>query len=499
MKAAAAGGKQWSQEIEEEATKRAQEKLWALLPAGTDLKTVIPALRAETERKLKGVDSELATLLATSDSRAQMVVENVKAVSKAQPSLHQGMGELKRAVVEGNFWHGDSGIAAARGLLTDAVNAKRNIRETLDLCDRWLAVPLRVRKLITALKEEPFMIETVAVELQDLKKWRRSLTMLLKRIEAQHDGSSRGDDPGGQGEDLLALHIGRGEFLSIKSGFESHMSAVAALENALDSTVMDNVRRCIDLGISNPGLLVLTFVLIEQRSKETEDSSEDHQRHAQNLQMVAQAAVHEAIVTRAQNLFQRLGHTEGMSVDAALSAASQVLQDLRTIAADVNPCMPKDYECVTLAKNLYQSFLLVELERYYCSPRSIPDTLTILRIVNWLDFYNTQLEEILGAPAEGEVHCVEFEKGANDCIAEFMIRMQLQLNDWISGLEILSLDILKDSETKLITSFPTDMMRLLRFQLDTAMSLLAPQRLVLVLQPVVVPLLQSQIQVRRPG
>ena len=143
---------------------------------------------------------------------------------------------------------------------------------------------------------------------------------------------------------------------------------------------------------------------------------------------------------------------------------------------------------------------------------------------DWLDFYNAQLEEILGAPVEGGVHCLEFEKGANDLHAyvpkkcrdffelkpltgahlpdirrnaikrEFMIRMQIQLNEWIGSLEILSLEILKDSEAKLITSFPPDLMRLLRLQLDTAMTLLAPQRLVLVLQPVAVPLLQSQIQ-----
>lgn len=110
-----------------------------------------------------------------------------------------------------------------------------------------------------------------------------------------------------------------------------------------------------------------------------------------DMQQMAQAAVHEAIVTRAQDLFDRLraGDAE-MTVDQALSAASQVLQvedhktqhldhsfsafilriqitnlshfsaiflferikDLRTIAQDVNQCMPEEFGCVSLAKNL---------------------------------------------------------------------------------------------------------------------------------------------------
>ena len=225
------------------------------------------------------------------------------------------------------------------------------------------------------------MLQRVADELSELKKWRRSLTMLLERIGSHHAGGGGGGGGGlfSDGDDLKNLVIGPAEYASIKAGFEKHMLSVRSLEDALNATVIDNVRHCIDLGIANPALLVATFVVIEQ----IKGGSEDEQEHDRaNLEAIAQAAVHEAIVTRAQDLFQKLSNAGVMSVEQALSAASQVLQDLRTIASDVGRCMPKEFECITLAKNLYQSFLLVELERFYCSPRDVEDTMTILRLIS---------------------------------------------------------------------------------------------------------------------
>ena len=117
-----------------------------------------------------------------------------------------------------------------------------------------------------------------------------------------------------------------------------------------------------------------------------------------------------------------------------------------------------------------------------------------MRLIDWLDFYNSELESIVGANPSGGAHCLEFETGANALLTEYLIRVQMQLDEWISSVEFFNLDIVPSSDG-LMTSFPTDVMRLLRLQLDTAITLLKPERLLFLLQPIAVPLLQSQIQI----
>lgn len=79
------------------------------------------------------------------------------------------------------------------------------------------------------------------------------------------------------------------------------------------------------------------------------------------------------------------GHVEG-----ALAAASQVLSELTTIVTEVAPCAPPAYQVVPLAKNLYHSFLLGPLEALYSQPSAL-DVDPLLKLVEWLDYYNAEM------------------------------------------------------------------------------------------------------------
>ena len=237
-----------------EPRKRAAARISAEFLEGQDLQR-IQAYRIEMMRKERAVDSEIASLLAKNDARARLVVHNVKTIKHELPLIRNDTASLREAVDCGNFWQSDARISGARNMLSDTLTAKHNLLQTVDLCNKWLSVPIRVAQLIEGLKREPLLLQKVANELEDLQGWRRSLKTLVDRVDAMHDKNNRStdaDENGKDGEVIRSLNIS-----VAKAGFEKHMGAVSALEEALNKAVLENVRHCIDIGISNPALVCL--------------------------------------------------------------------------------------------------------------------------------------------------------------------------------------------------------------------------------------------------
>jgi hypothetical protein len=90
---------------------------------------------------------------------------------------------------------------------------------------------------------------------------------------------------------------------------------------------------------------------------------------------------------------QALAHFDGVAdghVEGALAAASQVLSELTTIVTEVAPCLPPEYQVVALAKNLYHAFLLSPLEALYSQPSAL-EVDPLLKLVEWLDYYNAEM------------------------------------------------------------------------------------------------------------
>ena len=129
-------------------------------------------------------------------------------------------------------------------MLSDTLTAKHNLLQTVDLCNKWLSVPIRVAQLIEGLKREPLLLQKVANELEDLQGWRRSLKTLVDRVDAMHDKNNRStdaDENGKDGEVIRSLNIS-----VAKAGFEKHMGAVSALEEALNLTCLGRVVVCLE-------------------------------------------------------------------------------------------------------------------------------------------------------------------------------------------------------------------------------------------------------------
>jgi hypothetical protein len=92
--------------MEAAARQRAVVKISEMMQEGGDIAR-IASTRVEVTRKLNAVNSEINTLVAKSDARAQMVVNQVRGLQDGQPELRRGMMELKHSVKQGNFWRRD--------------------------------------------------------------------------------------------------------------------------------------------------------------------------------------------------------------------------------------------------------------------------------------------------------------------------------------------------------------------------------------------------------
>jgi len=407
-----------------------------------------------------------------------------------------------------SFWAKDRSVADARGLVRDAQSAKHNLSKTLALCHAWLGVPAKVEALKASLEAEPLMLLKVFEDLQDLERSATSLVDLLRQ---------------------------RGTLHELEKGFGHHMSSVQDLDSTVMTHVFANVKRCFELGTTNPQVLVMTFQVLEERGRERAERLKKQaqpgspQAHPmmdlerdedEDCCNVAQTLLHEAISARAAVAFQlsEVGGSEGVS--HALKAASHVLSELTSIVNEVAPCVPPEYAVVILAKNLYQSFLLPPLETIYFAPAKL-ETSDILRVVSkrharvrhagggsmsrgryacllgggfqvkWLDYFNTEMEVIMGGPQH---RSMEFEQGAESLLTEFIARTREQLTEWIDKVAVVAEDPQPGPDGLIATPYPNDMMRLLRLQLDSAMGLLRPERFVLVLGPAAVALRSSQLR-----
>ena len=113
--------------------------------------------------------------------------------------------------------------------------------------------------------------------------------------------------------------------------------------------------------------------------------------------------LHDTINDRAVHAFARFhmrAAEEGQcGVSAALSAASGVLSELEMVQRHLCPCLPPHYSTLALARNLYQSRLLPQVEALYADPSAL-DVSDILRIITWLHFFNRKVVQLgAGAPA----------------------------------------------------------------------------------------------------
>ena len=113
--------------------------------------------------------------------------------------------------------------------------------------------------------------------------------------------------------------------------------------------------------------------------------------------------LHDTINDRAVHAFARFhmrAAEEGQcGVSAALSAASGVLSELEMVQQHLCPCLPPHYSTLALARNLYQSRLLPQVEALYADPSAL-DVSDILRIITWLHFFNRKVVLLgAGAPA----------------------------------------------------------------------------------------------------
>jgi hypothetical protein len=434
-------------------------------------------------------------------------------------------------------------------LVRDAQSAKNNLSKTLNLCHQWLGVPSRVKQLRAALDSEPLMLLAVFTELRDLEAWRKSLLHLLKRLDKDTSSNHNNSASASSSDSTNVLN-------SVTSGLDAHMDSVLELAAAVREKLWQNVKRFFELGTANPAVLVMTFQVIEERERAKEamrkaaskpntveagksmrgsagswgvrgdraphspsesmdnadELDEDDPEEEQDYRAKGMGLLHETIAERAEGAFKQFHKppsTSGASggqdnakasnenrVGLALSAASHVLSELTIMVKEVAPCVPKEYSVVVLARNLYQSFLLVPLEAIYSHPSSL-STVELLKVIEWLDYYDSEMGSLMqddNQQGSGRGHgangggrgsfsakggsCEEFTAAADRLMTDYMGRMREQLSGWVETVRILEQELVKDKDGKFATAYPNDLMRLMRLQLDTAGRLLKPHRFV---------------------
>jgi hypothetical protein len=250
-------------DIERSAKKKAVDALKSRFQELNDLSQPgqdIDAYKIETKSKLATVSVLVDASYAKHDSRAALIIQRVRDSYAGVTGIRDGMSELQQAVHSSSFWAKDERLASARGLIRDAQNAKQNVTKTLDLCHQWLGVPTRVKQLKASLDSEPLMLLSVYQELNDLEEWRRSLTFLLGKLGRMLRKQSVVGltSQGGVGDITME------NYNDILNGFSAHMESVYELDEAVKSALTTNVKRCFELGTTNPALLVMTFLVRER-------------------------------------------------------------------------------------------------------------------------------------------------------------------------------------------------------------------------------------------
>ncbi|KAJ8542497.1 hypothetical protein ON010_g12316 [Phytophthora cinnamomi] len=263
----------------------------------------------------------------------------------------------------------------------------------------------------------------------------------------------------------------------IMASMGSRLSAIESVQNRIYAEVWGCLHHCVEIAQFGKQRLLDAFQvldLMETRRPRFVDSKKEIYLDNQ-LKPVAEfnMAIRERCKTevmtflakRIEGIF-RTAESEAQAekkdlFTPVLEAATQLMVDLEIVQSDVAPCFPSEIDVIHLFTSTYNAELETEIMKL--SARPDVGIAQRLQIVQWIDYYNTEIIKYKHSRAS-----IVLDKTSQELMKAYLDEIKVQIHTWVTNIWKREEECIVGPQGELQSTRPNDIVNILKSQISIA-------------------------------
>ncbi|KAI9992207.1 hypothetical protein PInf_017592 [Phytophthora infestans] len=337
--------------------------------------------------------------------------------------------------------------------------ARRNLKELEHQMVLYDELPKSVQALHDALDGGLTSFVDVYTKWQEIDDWRQKMLTSVAAVEKSDElGNSKAQ-------------------ARVMASMGSRLSAIESVQRRIYAEVWGCMHHCVEIAQYGKQRLTDAFQVLdrmETRRLRFVDSKKDVYLDNQ-LKPVAEfnitirercrTEVMTSLAKRIEGIFRAAeSEAEASNKDLftpVLEAATQLMVDLEIVQSDVAPCFPSEIDVVHLFTSTYNAQLDNEITKL--SERPDVGIAQRLQIVQWIDYYNTEIIKYKHSRAS-----IVLDRTSQELMEGYLDEIKVQIHTWITNIWRRDEECVVGPQGGLQSTRPNDIVNILKSQISIA-------------------------------
>ncbi|RLN55017.1 hypothetical protein BBJ29_006857 [Phytophthora kernoviae] len=268
----------------------------------------------------------------------------------------------------------------------------------------------------------------------------------------------------------------------IMASMASRLNAIESVQNRIFAEVWGCMHHCVEIAQFGKQRLLDAFQvldLMEVRRQRFADSKKEVYLDNQ-LKPVAEfntpyrerckTEITTFLSRRVENLFRTAeADAEGKKQDmftSVLEVANQMMIDMEIIQSDVASCFPSEIDVIHLFTSTYNTLLENQITKL--SSRPDVGIAQRLQLVQWIDYYNTEIIKYKHSRAS-----VILDRTSRELMKSYLDEIKAQIHTWVTNIWKRDEECVVGPQGELQSTRPNDIVNILKSQISIAQEYLS--------------------------
>ncbi|KAG7401404.1 Exocyst complex component 3 [Phytophthora boehmeriae] len=390
---------------------------------------------------------ERASALLELEEPVQQIVSNLNDLGQSCRRMNEELGEKKVS---------SSGVSIAR----------RNLKELELQMVFYEELPKKTQALHDALDGHVMGVVDVYKKWQEIDDWRQKILHELNVAAVE-----KSDELGNSKAQAR-----------IMASMASRLSAIESVQNRIYAEVWGCLHHCVEIAQFGKQRLLDAFQvlnLMEVRRQRFADSKKEVYLDNQ-LKPVAEfnipcrerckTEISTFLSRRIENLFHAAeAEAERKKQDlftSILEVANQIMIDMEIVQSDVASCFPSEIDVIHLFTSTYNT--LLENQITQLSSRRDIGIAQRLQLVQWIDYYNTEIIKYKHSRAS-----VILDQTSRELMKSYLDEIKVQIHTWVTNIWKRDEECVIGPQGELQSTRPNDIVNILKSQISIAQEYLS--------------------------
>ncbi|KAG2530654.1 hypothetical protein JM16_001509 [Phytophthora kernoviae] len=390
---------------------------------------------------------ERASALLELEAPVQQIVNNLNDLGQNCRRMNEELGEKKVS---------SSGVSIAR----------RNLKELEFQMVFYDELPKKTQGLHDALDGHLMGFVDVYKKWQEIDDWRQKILHELNVAAVE-----KSDELGNSKAQAR-----------IMASMASRLNAIESVQDRIFAEVWGCMHHCVEIAQFGKQRLLDAFQvldLMEVRRQRFADSKKEVYLDNQ-LKPVAEfntpyrerckTEITMFLSRRVENLFRTAeADAEGKKQDmftSVLEVANQMMIDMEIIQSDVASCFPSEIDVIHLFTSTYNTLLENQITKL--SSRPDVGIAQRLQLVQWIDYYNTEIIKYKHSRAS-----VILDRTSRELMKSYLDEIKVQIHTWVTNIWKRDEECVVGPQGELQSTRPNDIVNILKSQISIAQEYLS--------------------------